>query len=382
MDVWSGTLLATVLEEAWHKSVGLLTHMQSSLHKFLFPLAQQVVTVMSSNYALEGILEMQSLKGGDGFGQDSLLQLLLQAIPGSSSSSYLAPPTPSFDHQNPSCTILFDFISTRLQSLLSMAEEQLAQAGNDGAPYITLFSGFFSRLVATDGISPSLQFINASPSLTHSFKVDCYSRTLQLSGITNIWINAIDGFFIKFAHDLGIRTNSPIMDFFLVLHLQRELVLNFSTLVRPLLLLRHPSELINNIARTDRCIRTWEQLNSFLWKEIIPEMWSRILDSETEVVNWLAVFQLLHHLAPHHSSLLGIVTHSCVLQWDLLTVWAFFLTTFSYRIQLATSRLVGKISLLTEYKGLQSLIGLVTHFSDLVSRYEEISFFHAATTNF
>jgi hypothetical protein len=64
-DAWSNSLLQTALEEAWENNLSLLMHISNSLQHFLFPLAQHVVTILCSNYALEGILEMQSRRDAE-----------------------------------------------------------------------------------------------------------------------------------------------------------------------------------------------------------------------------------------------------------------------------------------------------------------------------
>ena len=224
--------------------------MYSSLQHFLFPLAQQVVSILCSNYALEGILEMQSQNKPAKNEKDELLRVIVSAIipTPSTFASFLTTTTPTFDHQSPSITILYDFISARLQSLLAESEQRLDQARNDATPYVDVFCDLFSRLVATDSIHPALQLIVSTSSLLRSFMIDFFSRTLHLSPqIPYEWIVAISNIFVKFAQDFGIRTNSHVLDYFLVYYLQRDLVLNFCTLARPLLDLRNPSVLLSNI---------------------------------------------------------------------------------------------------------------------------------------
>jgi hypothetical protein len=361
-----------VFEDAWQKKLGLLTHMYASLQRFLFPLAQQVVSILCSNYALEGILDIQSRKESERKERGELLRAMVKAIvPNTSSfffSSYMAIPEPTFDHQCPPSTILFDFVSSRLKRLLSETEEQIIVAGDE--PYVTLFSDLFSSKVTTDSIYPAIQIITNTPALFDSFKVDFFSRILHLFQMPKSWIDALSNMLAKFALDFGIRANSVILDYFLVYHLRREFVMNFCTFIRPLLQLHGPSELINNITRTELQIRTWDQLHSFLWDHIVRHMWSKILEiDQNELANWLAVFQHLHYLAPYHISLLGVLSQSRVIQWDLLSIWGFFLATFSYRIQLSTRKFIAKVSLLREHQGLQSLIPAISHFCDLLAGY-------------
>lgn len=347
--------------------------MHSSLHRFLFPLAQQVVTTLCSNYALEGIFEMHARKESEQNEKDELLRVLVRAIVPTPSSfffaSYIAASAPTFDYANPSSTILFDFISSRIQRLLSDSEEHMTKTGNDVLPYGTSFSNAFCRLVSEDSIFPSLQLITTSKPLLRSFMADFFSRTLHLYPLPNEWITAINSFLTKLAQSFGIRTSYPILDFFLVFYLQRGLVLNFCTHIRPILKLHNPAELLRSITKTaDLQIRTWEQLQAFLWDQIVAEMWNSILEIDQNLLeNWLSVFQPLHHLAPYHTSLLGVLSHSRLLQWDLLTIWSFFLTRFSYRIQLPTRKFVAKISAEKEHQGLKTLMTTINHFCELVT---------------
>lgn len=370
-DAWSSSLLHSVLKETCQKNLSLLTYVHTAQQRLLFPLAQQIVSILCSNYALEGILEMQAQKEYESTIRGELLRLLVQAItPNPSLSRHVVNYSPTFEHQNPSRTVLFDFIASRLRDLLTESEEQLSQLKDYATPYAQQFSDLFHHLVSENSIHSALLLIEATPDLMNSFLYDFFTRSLHLSPLPNDWIPAIAGFITQIVENLGIQTKSRIIGFSLAVHLQREIIQNLCILITPLLILNNPLDLLNKITNSDFEFHSWEQLRAFLWDHIAAEMWARILEiDQNELNNWISVFRLLHNLAPYHISLLGVLSHSRILQWDLLTIWYFFLVTFSYRIQLPTRKLLARISLEKEYIGLKTLEKVIVHFCDLILGY-------------